>query len=304
LPAWAEQPQVVLLDAAAQVLTQGVCRWAGVPVTEGDIGPISRDLVAMVDGFATPGARHWRGRSARRRQEDRLARLVDAVRNGSHDVPAGCAARVVAQHRDADGELLPARVAAVELLNILRPTVAVCWFLAFVAHALHRRPETRARLARGDEAYATAFAQEIRRFYPFAPFVVGKAAADLTYQGEPIAADTLVLLDLYGHNHDPALWGDPYAFRPERFLIRRDATDQLIPQGGGDVAAGHRCPGEGVVVGLLESLSQRLARLEYTVPDQDLTITLHRMIPRPRSGFVIEAVRTPAALPDAAAPVA
>ncbi|CAM5526582.1 Cytochrome P450 OS=Kitasatospora aureofaciens OX=1894 GN=GCM10010502_54870 PE=4 SV=1 [Kitasatospora aureofaciens] len=62
---------------------------------------------------------------------------------------------------------------------------------------------------------------------------------------------------------------------------------KLIPQGGGDAATGHRCPGAGVMVGLLESLAPRLARLDYTVPDQDLTIALGRVIARPRSGFVI-----------------
>ncbi len=196
-------------------------------------------------------------------------------------------------HRDQDGELLAPRVAAVEVLNILRPTVAVCWFTVFAAHALHRWPENRRRLAEGGEAYATAFAQEVRRFYPFAPFVGGRAAADLSYRGEPIAENTLVLLDIYGQNHDPDLWDDPYSFRPDRFLAHPADPELLIPQGGGDPATGHRCPGEGVVVGLLESLCPRLARLDYTVPEQDLGIPLGRMIARPRSGFVI-AVAGPA----------
>ncbi|MFI1523184.1 cytochrome P450 [Kitasatospora cineracea] len=162
---------------------------------------------------------------------------------------------------------------------------------AFVAHTMHLRPEARAALAGGEPAHAWAFAQEVRRFYPFAPFVGGRAAADLTHRGEPIAEGTLVLLDLYGQNHDPALWGDPYAFRPGRFLERPDDVAQCVPQGGGDPAAGHRCPGEAVEVGLLEGLSVRLARLEYTLPAQDLTVRLGRTVARPRSGFVIEAVR-------------
>ncbi|ROR35835.1 cytochrome P450 [Kitasatospora cineracea] len=291
VPAWAEQPRVVLLDEAARVLTEGVCRWAGVPLSDGDAEPFARDLVAMVDGFATPGPRHWRGRSARRRREARLARLVNGVREGAVEVPTDCAVAVIARHRDADGELLAPRVAAVELLNVLRPTVAVCWFTAFVGHALHRWPENRDRLAGDDGPYAAAFAQEVRRFYPFAPFVGGRAAADLTFGDEPVGKGTLVLLDLYGQNHDPALWDDPYAFRPDRFLSRPGDLDLLVPQGGGDPATGHRCPGEAVVVGLLETLARRLARLEYTVPDQDLTISLARMIARPSSGFVLEPAR-------------
>jgi hypothetical protein len=46
----------------------------------------------------------------------------------------------------------------------------------------------------------------------FAPFVGGLAVADLTWQGEPIPAGSMVLLDLYGQNHDAALWGGPYTF--------------------------------------------------------------------------------------------
>ncbi|MFJ7280321.1 cytochrome P450 [Kitasatospora sp. NPDC098663] len=281
VPLWRERGRIVLLDAVADVLTAGVARWAGLTLRDDEVPTPARDLVAMVDGFATLGPRHWRARLAHRRRERELAGLIEAVRDGSIDVPAGSAVQTVAQHRDADGAPLNPRVAAMELLNILRPTVAVCWFAAFAAHALHRWPDNRERLAKDDPGFATAFAQEVRRFYPFAPFVAGRAATDLTFAGEPIPAGTMVLLDLYGHQHDPALWGDPYAFRPQRFL-----DTPLIPQGG-DPATGHRCPGEAIVVGLLELLAPRLARLDYTVPDRDLAIPLSRVIARPDSGFVI-----------------
>jgi fatty-acid peroxygenase len=102
----------------------------------------------------------------------------------------------------------------------------------------------------------------------------------------------MVLLDLYGQNHDPALWGDPYAFRPERFLtqdgvVREIGAFELVPQGGGDPRTGHRCPGEQITVGLLSALAVRLARLDADVPDQDLSIPLHRIPAKPRSGVVL-----------------
>lgn len=98
---------------------------------------------------------------------------------------------------------------------------------------------------------------------------------------------------LYGQNHDEELWGDPYSFRPARFLDRPPGPDALIPQGGGDPAGGHRCPGERITVGLLQVLAVRLARLECTVPEQDLRIPLHRIPTRPRSGFAVTGVRAP-----------
>ena len=293
---WSGRPSVVLFDEASRILTRGVCRWAGIPLADPD--RLARDLVAMVDGFATPGPRHWRARHARARSEAWLGGLVEDVRRGTATAPAGSALDVVVRHRDADGRRLDPHTAAVELLNIVRPAVAVCWFVAYAAHALHRAPGIRDRLAEDDTAYAVAFAHEVRRFYPFAPFVGGRAVTDLRWRGEPIPSGALVLLDLYGQNHDPDVFADPYAFDPRRFLARPPQRDELIPQGGGDRAEGHRCPGEDATIALLRALGPRLARLEYTLPAQDLRIPLNRVPSRVRSGFVIEAVRVPAPVAD------
>ncbi len=284
---WARRGRIVLFEESARVLAGAVCRWAGVAVTDEEVPAVARDLQALVDGFATAGPRHWRARRARGRRERWLANLVVRVRGGAVTVPEGSAVDVVARHVDADGALLDPRVAAVELLNVLRPTVAVSWFVAFSAHALIRRPELRDRLAAGDPAYAEAFAHEVRRFYPFAPFIGGRAPRDVEWDGRRIPANSMVLLDLYGQDHDPDVWGDPYAFRPERFLGRDIGAFELVPQGGGDPRTGHRCPGEQLTVALLSALAVRLARLPFDVPAQDLTISLRRIPARPTSGVVL-----------------
>ncbi|MEU1043082.1 cytochrome P450 [Streptomyces sp. NPDC005551] len=289
--AWRVRPEIVLFEEAAKVLTAGVCRWAGIPLDKDRVAVTAQDLVATVDGFATPGARHWQARRARAGCEARIADLVGKVRTGEIEAPAGSAVSVVVRHRDADGRPLDARTAAVELLNIVRPTVAVSWFVTFAAHALHRWPENRAPLRAGDAAYGAAFAQEVRRFYPFAPFTGGRAAADLYWKGEHARAGGPVLLGLYGQDRDAELWGDPYRFRPERFLARPAARDEPDPQGGADPSGGHRCPGEAVTMALLEALGVRLSRLTYGVPVQDLTIPLRHIPTRPRSGFRITGVR-------------
>ncbi|TDB71452.1 cytochrome P450 [Micromonospora sp. KC723] len=285
---WAGQGPVVLFDAAAEVLTRAVCDWTGVPVDDDELPGLATDLVTLVDGFATAGPRHFRARRTRTRREDQLADLVTRVRRGEADVPAGSAVEAVAHHRDADGAELDPCLAAVELLNILRPTVAVAWFVAFTGHALHRWSSHRDRLADGDPAFAEAYAHEVRRFYPFAPFVGGRAAADLSWGGVRIPAGAMVLLDLYGQNHDPRLWPDPYRFHPQRFVGRQVGEFDLVPQGGGDPRTGHRCPGERITVALLRSLAVRLARLDHRLPAQDLTIPLHRIPTRPTSGVVVE----------------
>ncbi|MFD9204579.1 cytochrome P450, partial [Streptomyces anthocyanicus] len=207
---WAGDDEVVLFDEAGLLLTRAVCAWSGIPRTEDKARRTARDLLAMVDGFASPGPRHLRARRARARQEAWLARQVEAVRNGREKAPAGSVLATAAAHADADGQPLDAHTAAVEILNVIRPTVAVTWFLTFAAHALHRRPEHRELLAGGDTAHARAFAHEVRRFYPFAPFVGGLATTDLRWDGQDIRAGSMVLLDLYGQNHDPGLWPEPY----------------------------------------------------------------------------------------------
>jgi fatty-acid peroxygenase len=285
---WRAGREVVLFDEASRALTAGVRRWAGVPVATHEVAELAADLVAMVDGFATAGPRHWRARKARKRREAWLGSLVRQVRADEFDAPPGSALDVVARHRDADGELLDPHTAAVELLNVIRPTVAVCWFVAYAGHALHRWPQHREPLRAGG-GFAVAFAHELRRFYPFAPFLGGLAAQDLTWQGAHVPAGSLVLLDLYGQNHDSRLWTDPYRFDPRRFLDREIGAWDLVPQGAGDPHTGHRCPGEPFTVALLAELCTRLARLDYDVPDQDLTISLSRIPARPRSGFVLVA---------------
>jgi len=285
---WARRGPIVLFEESADVLSGAVCRWTGIPVSDGDVPAIARDLQALVDGFATAGPRHWRARRARGRRERELARLVEDVRAGRATVDEGSAVDVVARHVEADGTQLSPKLCAVELLNIIRPTVAISWFLSFSAHALIRRPECRERLASGDVAYAEAFAHEVRRFYPFAPFIGGRAPRDVEWDGERIPENSMVLLDLYGQNHDPDVWGDPYAFRPERFVGRDIDAFELVPQGGGDPRSGHRCPGEQITVAVLSALAVRLARLPFDVPEQDLSIPLSRIPTRPRSGVVLQ----------------
>ncbi|MFF8809970.1 cytochrome P450 [Streptomyces omiyaensis] len=286
---WRDGRPVVLFDEAALVLARAVCAWAGIPLSDEAVRRMAADCTAMVDGFAAPGPRHVRARRARTRQEDALAGLVGAAREaGELTSDKGTAFEAVVWHRDADGGLADPRTAAVELLNIVRPTVAIAWFAAFAAHALHRWPQHREPLRKDEDGrYARAFAHEVRRFYPFAPFVGGLAATDLTWRGEPVAEDTLILLDLYGYHHDPTMWINPYRFDPGRFTGREPGADELIPQGGGDPAHGHRCPGEDVTVAVLATLVRQLAHLDHEVPAQDLSIPLSRIPTRPRSGFVL-----------------
>lgn len=300
----AQGGDIVLLDAVRAILCDAVCEWAGVPLADGELEERTREFAAMIDGAGAVGPRNWRGQMLRRRSERWVRRLVEAVRQGRLNVPADSALQAVASHRDADGSLLSAKVAAVELINLLRPTVAVAQYIVFAAHALHRDPDWRERLAVGSDAGGSdaeleAFTQEVRRLYPFFPMVGGRVLQPFEWRGHRFGKGDWVLVDLHGTNHDPRLWKEPESFRPERFLSREPPDENaLVPQGGGDVRTGHRCPGEWITIALVKgALRQLCGAMRYEVPPQDLTIDLSRMPTVPRSGFVLRNVRQAAAVP-------
>lgn len=291
---WEGAGRVVLFDEAVRVIGVGICRWAGLPLTPQDAPARVWDLERIVDGFGSVGPKHAEARLSRKRSERWVKDVVRQVRSGRLTAPPGSALDVVSTFRDADGQVLDDRTAAVELLNMVRPSVAVAWFVAFCGVALHENPQWRSRLAAasGEELDRDleAFAHEVRRLYPFAPVVGARAARDITWRGHDLPEGRLVLLDLHGMNHDPHLWPDPGTFDPARFVGRQPDAFSFVPQGGADPHTGHRCAGERVTVELLKSALRTLTRVTYDVPEQDLSYPLSRIPTRPRSGFVLENV--------------
>jgi fatty-acid peroxygenase len=289
---WASMDQVVLYDALQEVLTRAVCAWCGVPLAEADIARRTRDLALMFDAAGAVGPRHWQSRLARLRAEGWIANLIRQVRGGNLLPPWQSPLHVVALHRGRDGGLLPPLTAAVELLNLLRPTVAISVFMTFIAHALHQHPDCRQRLAAGEPGYAELFVQEVRRFYPFFPAVAARVRRDFDWKGYRLPRGRRVLLDLYGTDHDPRTWDAPDEFRPERFREWDESPFNFIPQGGGDHLQGHRCAGEWVTIELMKVAASFLAGgITYDVPEQDLRIDMARLPARPRSDFAISNLR-------------
>lgn len=285
---WAGRDRVVLYDEAREVLTRAVCAWAGVPLREDEVTPRTRMLTALFDGAGSVGPRHWRARLARKRADHWAAGLIEEVRAGRLRPPAEGALAALAAWRGPDGAPRPPRIAGVELLNLLRPTVAVAVYVAFVGVALARHPEHRARLAASEPGFAEAFVHEVRRFYPFFPSVVARVRRDFEWRGVRFPRGRRAILDLHGIDHDPRIWEAPEDFRPERFVGRAPGPYDLVPQGGGDHASGHRCAGEWATIELTKTAADLLARrLEYELPEQDLSIDARRLPALPRSRVVL-----------------
>ena len=288
---WPRQRRQVLLQEAQAVLCRAACAWAGVPLSIEEEVLRTAEFSAMIDGAGAVGPRNWLGLALRRHTEQWALEHILAVRAGRPTDPDSPLA-AIAFHRDADGEVLSNADAAVELLNLLRPVVAVARYIVFGALAMHTHPEWRTRLASGDDAAASNFVEEVRRYYPFFPAIGGRANHSFEWQGLQFDKDDWVLLDVYGTNRHSSTWPDGDLFRPERFEGRQASGFDLIAQGGGDAAQGHRCPGEALTVELTKSALRLLAgEISYTVPEQDLAVDLARMPALPASGFVIEGVR-------------
>lgn len=291
---WSNRSEIVLYDAIQQVLTRSVCHWAGVPLPEPDVKRRTRELTALFDYAMGGPLKHVYSRVSRHHANQWIAGLIRSFRRGVLASPDVSPLGVVARYRDADGTLLTPRQGAVELLNILRPVVAVSVFVVQAAHALHEHPRCDERLAAGEPGYDEAFVHEVRRFYPFFPAVLARVREAFDWRGYPFPKGRRVVLDLYGTNRDPRSWDAPDEFRPERWLpppVPDPASRcpfRFVPQGGGDHELNHRCPGETIVVAIMRQAARILTtRISYTIPPQDLTLDTSRAPAVPRSRLVI-----------------
>jgi len=290
LASWPADCEMPLYATTQDVLARAVCVWAGVPLAEQEVAERSAWLVALYDDAARGPLAHLHSRRSRTQAEAWLCTELERVRAGVDRHAAGSVLETVALHRDTQGHLLPLRVAAVELLNLLRPTVAVAVFVMFVAHALHFQTGIRAKLLGGDPAYRTRFLNEVRRYYPFFPAVAAKVREDFTWRGLQFRQGRRVLLDLYGTNHDARIWTRPEEFDPDRFLGKTPTPYEFIPQGGASVAAGHRCPGEGVAMAVMdECLDFLLYRAHCGAVPPDPRIDMRRLPALPRAVLTVSA---------------
>jgi fatty-acid peroxygenase len=149
-------------------------------------------------------------------------------RAGRTEAGTGTALRVIAYHRDPSGDLIDVRTATTELHNVLRPNVAVSWFVSFAALALYRHPQW---LRDGDGSLLRAFAHEVRRrLFPFVPVLAARTRHDLDWDEHHLPAGGHVVLDVHGTNHDPRYWPNPDTFDPDRFVGYHAETYTLIPR--------------------------------------------------------------------------
>ncbi|MEG1503179.1 MAG: cytochrome P450 [Enterococcus sp.] len=286
------QGELELFDAAKDVLFRSICEWSGIDLTkmdEREINRLAEYQISMISSAVTNPTTHIKGIENRKKSEKWAQSLIEEARINPIAGKENVALYAFANAKDTQGNLLPIDVAAVELLNIIRPTVALTVWIALMGHALFSRPDIYQRLHTEFDELQDSFIQEMRRYYPFFPMVPAFAKKDVTIDGYLIPEDSWVVLDLYGTNHDERSIETPDVFRISRYVgkekhISYDEEYEMIAQGGGKFEAMHRCAGEWITLHALRVFSDQLVnKYEFSVPEQDWTIPMNQFPTYPNS---------------------
>lgn len=287
-----QQGQFELFDLAKDVLFCSICEWAGIDLsqlTKKEVDQLAEYQISMISSAVTNPATHIKGIDNRKKSEKWAQSLIENARinpvAGKEDVALYAFAKATDDH----GELLPIDVAAVELLNVIRPTVALTVWIALMGHALFSRPDIYQRLHAEFDQLKDSFIQEMRRYYPFFPMLPAFAIQDVEVDGYLIPKDSWVVLDLYGTNHDDRMIETPEVFRISRYLgkekhISYDEEYDMIAQGGGEFKTMHRCAGEWITLHTLRVFSDQLVnKYQFSIPEQDWSIPMNQFPTYPKS---------------------
>jgi cytochrome P450 len=112
------------------------------------------------------------------------------------------------------------------------------------------------RLRDGDAAYRDAVAREVLRIRPVLSVAPRTAKVPFTIGGWELAPGTQVAPCIYLTHRRADVWGDPSAFRPERFLDTKVSSYAWIPFGGGT----RRCAGAPFALMEMEAVLDEAAR--------------------------------------------
>ncbi len=174
----------------------------------------------------------------RQETDELLFELIDERRGEDSERDDVLAMLLAARHEDdspmSDQEL---RDELMTLLVAGHETTAS--ELAWAFERLVRAPDVMARLvdeldSGDDDAYLTATIQEALRRRPVLPNAAPRLVKQpVTIGGWDYPEGVCLVPNAYLVHHDPSIYPDPYAFRPERFLDEQPGTYTWIPFGGG-----------------------------------------------------------------------
>ncbi|WP_279401661.1 hypothetical protein [Piscibacillus salipiscarius] len=126
-----ETDEVEIYEAAKVVLTRIALRWTGVPYKEEEVQYWASNLSPLFEYASKIGPKNIKSRWSRQKLESKLEDLIQKVRKERINVDRSRAFYQFSMHKDLNGELLDQHIAAVELLNLIRPLVAIAVYINF-----------------------------------------------------------------------------------------------------------------------------------------------------------------------------
>jgi len=184
--------------------------------------------------------RRWRQFAQARGEADALIyETIDERRaNGGEDRDDILAMLLSARHEDGS-PMSPVELRDELMTLLVAGHETTASELAWAFERLTRTPDVLERLTAeidsGDgDAYVTATVYETLRRRPVLPNAAPRLVMEpIEVGGWRYEPGVCLIADSYLLHHDPDVYPDPYAFRPERFLDEQPGTYTWIPFGGG-----------------------------------------------------------------------
>jgi cytochrome P450 len=251
----------------------------------GGFGPFAKFLRARAKADELVYEQIDERRSSGERRDDVLSMLLDARHEDGSEM----------SREEIRDELMTALVAGHETT-----ASELAWAFERLAQSPRVLERLHSEIDSGDgDAYLTATIQEVLRRRPVLPQaeprLVKKPIEIGGWQYEP---GVVLGANVWLVHHDPDVYPDPFAFRPERFLEEPPGTYTFIPFGGGR----RRCLGASFAM-LEMKVALRAALERYTVePAGELERTRRRAItisPR-RGALTVLLSRTARPVPEPA----
>jgi hypothetical protein len=268
-------------------------------------GPLGRlqTLVTEADALIFELIEQRRGEDATRASAD-VGPRADAGLSTGGDARADVLGLLLAAKHEDGSPMSPVELRDELITALVAGHETTASQLAWAFALLSRAPEVQQRLiaeldAGEDEAYLTATINEVMRRRPVLPNAEPRLVKQPVEIGGVVYPPGVVLIvNAQLVHHDPEIYPDPYAFRPERFLDRAPGTYTWLPFGGGR----RRCIGASFA--LLEMkvvLRAVFQRYEITAADAAPEVARRRSITisPSRGARVILHQRSHAVEPDA-----
>jgi cytochrome P450 len=240
--------QMVVLHPRLQRLTLEIILRAVFGLEQGTRLDDLRDLLTQILQFsenplsvlpAVQRAASWFGPLKRfndlsSRADEQIFNLIEERRANGSDRDDILGMLLEARHEDGS-PMSPQEVRDELMTSLVAGHETTASQLAWAFERLSREPSVAQRLSHeDDEEYLTATIYEILRLRPVLP----NAEPRLTKRpvrigGFEYPPGVALLASAYLVHHDPTIYPDPRAFRPERFLGKAPGTYTWIPFGGG-----------------------------------------------------------------------